>query len=87
MDAPALSDSILQFVGSGLPVQGNTPNLPVTGTADEAAGERASEGKTSGDTEDNAGRTGSTASGAAEQQRLQKQGLMRAFMGNKARRV
>lgn len=84
MDAPALCDSILQFVGSGLPAQGDTSNFPVTDTADEAAGERVSGGKTPGDAaEGDASRTGSTAA----EQRLEQQGLMRALMGNKARRV
>lgn len=88
MDAPALCDSILQFVGSGLPAEGSASNLPATGVAGEAAEKRVSEGGTSRDTlGDDAERTGSYAASGATEQQLQKQGLMRAFMGNKARCV
>ena len=87
MDAPALCDSILQFVGGGLPAEGKTSNIPVTDLADGAAGERVREGETSGDSAPaaaagDADRTSSTIASGTEQ-RLQKQGLIRAFMGNK----
>ena len=88
MDAPALCDSILQFVGGGLPAQtSGTSSVPMVDLADGAAGERVCEDDTSGDTTaGSADRTGSTAVSAAteQQQRLQKQGLMQAFMGSKA---
>lgn len=89
MDAPALCDSILQFVGGGLPAEGDTSNVPLTDLAVDAAGERVSADETSGDTPaaGDADRTGSTVGSGAKQLRLQKQGLMRAFMGNKVSRV
>eukprot|EP00903_Cladosiphon_okamuranus_P013086 g12206.t1 len=83
MDAPALCDSILQFVGGSLPAEGSTSNVPVTYLAGGAAGERVSVVGAAADAAADAGRTGSTTASGTEQQRLQKQGLMRAFMGNK----
>lgn len=83
MDAPALCDSILQFVGRGLPTQGSSSSIPVPDLPDGAAGERVSQSDTSGAAGND--RTGSTAASSATEQ--QKLGLMRAFMGNKASRV
>lgn len=71
-----MCDSILQFVGGG---------IPVAGTPDEAAAEQIRDGKTS-DTRDNV-HTGSPAGRAIAKQPLQKHGLMQAFMGNKVRHV
>lgn len=91
MDETALCDSILQFAGGqGLQAAGNSPyvSVPATGgSADAAAGELA--GQTpfkidfGGTAEPSAG-TGSTTT-AIQRQHLQKEGLMRAFVGTKVR--
>lgn len=78
MDAPALCDSILEFVGSGLPAQDGF-SKPAPPTDHGGAGEG---GKV--DAGNDAGPTSFPAAGQAEQH-IQKQGLMRAFMGNKVR--
>ncbi|CAM9854339.1 unnamed protein product [Ectocarpus sp. 8 AP-2014] len=90
IDETALCDSILQFAGGqGLPAAGNSPcvSVPATGGSDDAAaGELADQtpfkidafGGTAGP---GAG-TGSTTT-AIRRQHLQKEGLMRAFVGTK----
>ncbi len=82
MDAPALCDSILEFVGSAFPAQEIVPK-PTPAVDDDGVGGEVSEGG-KGDAGNDTGRTSFPTPGQAEQH-LQKQGLMRAFMGNKVR--
>lgn len=74
MDGTALSDSIFQFIGSGVPSQGSTPNIsvPATGGTDAAEGSE-KEGDSGNDC------TCSPGSG----QDLQKRELVRAYVGSK----
>ncbi|CAB1115791.1 unnamed protein product [Ectocarpus sp. CCAP 1310/34] len=89
LDETALCDSILQFAdGQGLPVAGNSPyvSVPATGgSADAAAGELVDQtpfkiDNFGGPAEPNAATASTT---TAIQQHLQKEGLMRAFVGTK----
>ncbi|CAM9826924.1 unnamed protein product [Ectocarpus fasciculatus] len=86
MDETGLCDSILQFAGGqGLPAAGKSPyvSVPATGGSDDAAaGELADQTPFKIDAEPDAG-TGSTAMTASARQYLQKEGLMRAFVGTK----
>ncbi|CAM9147285.1 unnamed protein product [Ectocarpus sp. 13 AM-2016] len=92
MDETALCDSILQFAGGqGLPAAGNSPyvSVPATGgSADAAAGELADQTPfklvTFGGTAEPSACTGSTTT-AIQPRHLQKEGLMRAFVGTKLR--